>query len=300
MYNILITGGAGFIGTHLAKKLLESNNVIILDLKEKFQDIHNEFSKVDVDIRNYENFNKLKGSFDYIFHLAAQTSGRISQENPELDIDTNVKGTMNVLRFAKEREVKKVIFTSSMAVYGNGENLKEDYKLNPLSHYGVSKVTGEYLLKMYNQFGIDYTIFRLFNVYGKGQDLENLKQGMVSIYLAQLLKYGKIEVTGSLERYRDFVYISDVINALVLGLEQKTSKEIFNVGSGKKTTVKELIDLLLEIDGRNIDVMDIGGHEGDQFGTYANIDKLKKLGWKPNVTLKEGLQNMYNWAKGIL
>ncbi len=306
MYNILITGGAGFIGTALAKKLLTLNHKItIIDLKNKFSSIHNEFDKYILDIIDYKNFSILKGrSYDFIFHLAAQTSSVISQVEPTLDVDTNVKGTLNICNFARECNAKKIIFTSSMATYGNVKGkVTENNKQIPLSNYGVSKVSGEYYINMYNQFGIKNTIFRLFNVYGPGQDMLNLRQGMASIFMAQSIVSNEIKVTGSFSRYRDFIYIDDVVNALILGIDEKTDLSIYNVGSQEATTVAQLIDLILEINDKPKDdfkVINIGSHDGDQFGSISDSGKLVKLGWKVKVPLLVGMKNMYIYAKKVL
>lgn len=306
MYKILITGGAGFIGTALARKLKSLNyEVTIIDLEHKFSFFHSDFDKYVVDIRDYKNFKILNNKkFDYIFHLAAQTSGAISQEEPELDVDTNVKGTLNICNFARVCDARKIIFTSSMATYGNKEGkIKEIDIQTPLSNYGISKVAGEYYIKMYKQFGIDNTIFRLFNVYGPGQDMLNLRQGMASIFMAQSVISNEIKVTGSLDRYRDFIYIDDVVDALLFGLEDKTNSEVYNVGSGEVTTVKQLIDLIIEVNDKGkeqFSVKNIGSHEGDQFGSVSDSTKLLSLGWKSKIKLKEGLKNMYSYAKEVL
>lgn len=303
---ILITGGAGFIGTALAKRLQELKyEVILIDFEHKFNLQHKEFEKYFVDIRYFKNFNIIKNKkFDFIFHLAAQTSGAISQEEPELDVDTNVKGTLNVCNFAKICGVKKIVFTSSMATYGDyQEKIKEDFLQKPLSNYGVSKVCAEHYIKSFEQFGIKNTIFRLFNVYGEGQDMFNLRQGMVSIFIAQSIKSDIIEVTGSLDRYRDFVYISDVISALVLGLLEYTDGKIYNIGSGIKTTVREIIELILSINDKpkeEFKINNIGSHEGDQFGSVADNSNILTLGWNPKVDLVEGLKYTYKYAKEVL
>lgn len=305
MGRYLITGGCGFIGTALAKRLKSiGSDVVLIDLDDKIKDFHKDnFICFSLDIRDYKNFAKLSDlKFDCIFHLAAQTSGRISEENPDLDIDTNIKGTLNLLKYMTNTNNKKIIFTSSMAVYGNDENpIDENKPVNPLSNYAVSKIAGESYLKMYKQYGITYTIFRLFNVYGRGQDLSNMKQGMVSIYIAQAVKSNVIDVTGSIDRYRDFVHIDDVINALVMPLNnKKMSENIYNVGTGVKTTVKELINIIQSIKGSTLKINCIESHQGDQFGTFANIQKLRTLGWKPCIQLNDdnggGIKDMFDWA----
>ena len=294
---ILVTGAAGFVGNHLAHKLKDlGHDVIINDFANNIRDTHlQQFDVYDFDLSEYEHFSRLPKDIDVIYHIAAQTSGYIGLVKPELDVDWNMKGTLNVCRFAKEIGVKKVIYTSSMAVYGEGDFFKETDEINPISHYGVSKLCGELYLKQYEQYGIDYTIFRLFNVYGYGQDMENLNQGMVSIYLAQSLKSKKIEVKGSFERYRDFVYIDDVVSALVLGLESKTNGEIYNVATKRKTTVGELLDLIFKTHDNpdSFEAINIGQYDGDQDGNTGDNKKLKQLGWKPTMKLEDGIEKFY-------
>lgn len=300
--NILITGGAGFIGTALANKLQENHEVILLDLEHKFNTKHSSFEKIAVDITNEKEFETLEDyNVDFVFHLAAQTSGAISQEDPTLDVDTNVKGTLNLLNYARKAKVKKVIFTSSMTTYGITEGkVKENYIQKPLSNYGVSKVCGENYIEMFKQYEIEYTIFRLFNVFGPGQDLKNMKQGMLSIFMAQSILQNTINVTGSLDRFRDFVYIDDVVSALALGLNPKTDDEIYNVGSETKTTVGKLINTIINVNDKPTDsfeVVNIGGHDGDQFGIISDCSKIKKLGWSQKTNFDEGLLITYKAAK---
>ena len=295
---ILVTGGAGFIGNHLAHKLKElGHNVLINDFSDKIKKEYlDKFEVFDFDLSEYKYFENLPKDIDVIYHIAAQTSGYIGLIKPERDVDYNMQGTLNVCRFAKENRVKKVIYTSSMAVYGNGDFFKETDEINPISHYGVSKLCGELYLKQYQTYGIDYTIFRLFNVYGYGQDMKNMNQGMVSIYLAQSLKSKTIEVKGSFDRYRDFVYIDDVVSALILGLEDKTNGEIYNVCAKRKTTVGELLNLIFEAhdDTELFKAKNIGQYDGDQNGNTGDNYKLMKLGWKPTIKLEDGIKKFYN------
>ena len=155
-------------------------------------------------------------------------------------------------------------------------------------------------MKQYENYGVDYTIFRLFNVYGYGQNMENLNQGMVSIYLAQALKSKVVEVKGSFDRYRDFVCVDDVVSALVLGLDSKTNSETYNVCNKRKTTVRELLDLIFEVHDDDTDlfeVKNIGQYDGDQDGNTGDNYKLKKLGWTPVVKLEDGIKKFYNDVK---
>lgn len=299
---ILITGGAGFIGTALSKLLVEQGCLVsVIDLKSKLS-TSRKVSGVDyypVDIADYSTLSSFEcAGFDIIYHLASQTSGLISHEDPTLDVDTNVKGTLNVCRLASAMGEVKVIFTSSMAVYGDSEfSISEKTDKNPTSNYGVSKIAAERYLKLFQQRGVKCSVFRLFNVYGPGQDLTNMKQGMLSIYVTQLIQTGRIDVTGSFERYRDFVYIDDVINALMYGAKPETDGQVYNVGTGVKTTVGELIDLVVKESGKaGVGVNNIGAIVGDQFGTVSDCSKLESLGWSPKVKLEEGLTYMYKDA----
>lgn len=297
---ILITGGAGFIGFSLAKKLKEGHDVTLLDFSSRWKDCHHEFKTYSADISNYESLSNLDNDFDVVFHLAAQSSGYISLIKPEEDADWNAKGTLNICSFCRSTGVKKIAYTSSMAVYGEGDALTEDVPTNPISNYGVSKLAGELYIRVFQQYGLNHTIFRLFNTYGPGQDLSNLRQGMASIYLAQAIAGNEIKVTGSLDRYRDCVYIDDVTSALETALLEITDNETYNVGTGVPTTVSELINTILDVHdepSEGFTIVNIGSHDGDQHGNYSNPMKLKSIGWEPLTALKDGIRTFYTTTK---
>ena len=300
---ILVTGAGGFIGRYTAIQLNNmGHDIVVNDFVGNLLNYSEDFTVIGFDFSEYSNFAKLPKDIDIIFHLGAQSAGYIGLTEPEKDVHWNTIGTMNVCRFAKETGVKKIVYTSSMAVYGNGDSLSESSKINPLSNYGISKYTGELYVKQFKNYGIDYTIFRLFNVYGPGQDMGNLKQGMASIYLAQALTSKNIKVTGSLDRYRDFVHVEDVFSALKLAIDG-LSEETINVSSGKKTTVKDLLDIIFDVHDDPADtfsVENIGAYDGDQFGTIGINSKLKLLGWKNKYNLKSGMKDFYNKTKESL
>ncbi|WP_311946899.1 NAD-dependent epimerase/dehydratase family protein [Halomonas piscis] len=305
MEKVLVIGGAGFIGTALSKKLKDLKyKVDIADLKSKFKHQHKEFGCIGFDVRDYSSFSLFdREHYTHVYNLAAQTSGLVSQEEPEVDVDTNLKGTFNCYRYFKDKGISNFIYTSSMAVYGDSNiAINEEHDLNPKSNYGLSKLASEVYVKALADCGVNYTIARLFNVYGPGQDFSNLKQGMLSIFLAQAIQKEKIKITGSLDRYRDFVFIDDVVDFLISPLAESCLRnDVFNVGTGRKTTVKELVEGIVEKLQRDILYTDIGGHEGDQFGTYASIEKAQKVSsWFPKTSLEKGLDITIAHAKEVI
>lgn len=290
--NILVTGASGFIGKNLVRELLKLNHkVITLDLKPRTgSGIH-----YQIDITNFSDLLSIKEDIDIIYHLAAQSYGKGSLLDPEKDLDWNIKGTLSICRFAEARSIKKIIYTSSMAVYGDKEVSYETDYPNPLSNYGVSKLAGEFYVKKSNT---PYSIFRLYNTYGPGQDLSNESKGVVSAFVTQVIRgENPIKVTGSLDRFRDVIYIDDVVNALILGLHCSTDNEIFNLSTNQKTTIKQLVDtIILASNKSDIRVVDVGGLQGDQFGNTGDNTKLVSKGWYAKVSLDEGIQKFYKYC----
>ena len=293
--NILITGASGFIGQNLVDFFIKEgvHNIITLDLKPK---THNT-SHYCLDISNFNNLSNITEDIDIIYHLAAQSYGKGSLLEPEKDIDWNAKGTLNICRLAKLKNVKKIIYSSSMAIYGNKEVSKEKDNPEPLSNYGVSKLTGEFYIK---KSDIDYTIFRLYNTYGRGQDLSNYSKGVVLAFTSQIvLGETNIKVTGDPNRFRDIIYIDDVINALVLGIKHtETNNKIYNLSTNVKTTIKELINIIIQASNKQgIKIINTGSLPGDQFGNTGDNTKLLSLGWKPKTALETGIKIFYNYVK---
>jgi len=290
--NILVTGASGFIGQNLVKKLLKLNhNVITIDFKDKIDNtIH-----YQIDITDLDKLNSITDDIDIIYHLAAQSYGKGSIIDPNRDLNWNIQGTLNICRFAENKSVKKIIYSSSMAVYGNHEISYESDYPEPLSNYGVSKLAGEFYIKKLN---IPYTIYRLYNTYGPGQDLSNESKGVVSAFVTQVINGNNpIKVTGSLDRFRDIIFIDDVISALITGLTADTNNQIFNVSTNQKTSIKQLIDIIIKISNKtNINIINIGELQGDQYGNTGDNTKLKNLGWAPTTSLNEGIRKFYNYC----
>ena len=299
MKNYLITGGCGFIGQHLAKALSDKKFYVdIIDLPNQIRKKNKLNSKYikyyNCDVAKPKSLNKFKKKYVCAFHLAAQTSSRLSEKNPLTDIETNIIGSNNFCTWARKFKPRRIVFTSSMSVYGRIANfVSESEKCNPISIYGMSKYYCEKIFERLKNEGFKVTIFRLFNIYGPGQDLKNLNQGMFSIYMAQAIKNRKINVTGSLNRYRDFVYISDTVNALLKNPKKKNW--ILNLGTGKKTKVKKVINLIKNISQiNNLKVVKKKSFHEDSWGSYANNAKLRSEGWKPKINLKLGAKLTIN------
>jgi UDP-glucose 4-epimerase len=236
--------------------------------------------------------------------LASHVGQELSYERPAHDFQVNALATSQLAQWAMENGRPRFIFASSMNVYGDPKSgarrVDESEPPNPPSPYAVAKLASEGLLEVLGAVGLDAASLRLFNVYGPGQDLNNMKQGMVSIFLSFVLRGEPIRVRGSLDRFRDFVFVDDVVNAfLTLGRLPNVTGQ-FNVGTGRMTTVHELLRRICTAMGVDPEEYEITEHEGtirDQFGIYADITKLRGLGWTPNVELSHGLTQMADWAR---
>jgi UDP-glucose 4-epimerase len=303
----LVTGGAGFIGSAISKKMIEQNHEvwIIDNLKTGYKEnIHSKAIFIEGDFSKDETINKLQNTkFNAIFHIGGQSSGEISFEDPEYDLNTNTLSTLKLLQYCVKTECKKFIYASTMSVYGEQEGkeqFSETDNTNPKSFYAVGKLASEKYMNIFSkQFGIDYVSLRYFNVYGPGQNLENLKQGMISIYLKQFIddSFKKVVVKGSLDRFRDLIYIDDVVNITIDSLQKKYNNQIINVGIGKKTTVREILQLIKKYILSKKEVVITDGTPGDQFGIYADNKKLLSLYNNPLISFENGLKNMIKWIK---
>jgi UDP-glucose 4-epimerase len=303
-----VTGGAGFIGSHIAKKLQETGySVIVVDNLTTGTDKNIphgvDFIRGDISKKNVVSSFPKKGVYA-VLHLAAQSSGEISQEKPELDLKSNVLSTLYLLNWCKKHGVPRFMYASSMAVYGDVllNPVSEAITCNPLSFYGISKLSSEYYIQHFARQGIATTCFRMFSVYGPGQNMTNMKQGMASIFLAYLLKGEEIWVKGSKDRFRDFIYIDDVVDVWCSSLENEiTYGKIYNLATGKKTYIHELVKKEVELFGFDPSTYPVryeGSTPSDQFGLYADISLIKRdLKWEPRISLDAGLKDMIRWIK---
>jgi UDP-glucose 4-epimerase len=300
----LVTGGAGFIGSAVATQLLNrGDEVTIIDnLSTGFLQNLPEGSKfIEGNCEDDQVIKKLnEQTFDAIYHIAGQSSGEVSFDNPVLDMQANVQSTLVLLKYAAETGCKTFIYASSMSVYGDAQKLPvcETDATIPKSFYAVGKLASEHYLRIYQSFGIKTVALRLFNVYGVGQNLKNMRQGMASIYLAQALKNKKIIVKGSTNRFRDFVYITDVVNSFLSSEQNNINSGIYNVCYGSKTHVSEILELITEQLSNGTQIYILESTPGDQFGIFGDPTLFEKtFGFKNEISFRKGMIEMINWAK---
>ena len=302
---VLVTEGAGFIGSHLVDRLLtEGLEVVVLDnLREgQPENVKQHIGKEDFqfvrgDIRDYNLVKNLATDIDAVFHLAALISVPDSIRDPDLTDDVNVDGTLNLLKAFMNSSVKRFVYASSCAVYGEAESLpiSEDCPLKPTSPYGVSKVAAENYVRVFCEvFGLETVCLRFFNVYGPRQAYGDYS-GVITQFMNRAVKNLNLVIFGDGEQTRDFVNIRDVVEANMLALRTKRiAGEAFNIGTGMATTINQLTNVLLEVTNKtHLKVTPSKARKGDIKYSVADISKAKmKLNYYPKVSLREGLKDL--------
>jgi len=315
MNNILVTGGAGFIGSHLCERLLTDGiKVICLDnfdtfydpkikiknaevIAKKFPDL---FDLVTGDIRNPEQVKRLlqKNEVDFVAHLAARAGVRPSIADPFLYEDVNIRGTIVLLEACKERGIKNFIFASSSSVYGENQRVpfsEKDLDIQPISPYGATKRAGELVCYSYHHlYRMNIACLRIFTAYGPRQRPE-----MAIHKFARLVDQGeKIPMYGDGSSRRDYTYIDDLIDGILGVIDHHKGFEIYNLGESETTSLKELIRLIEEALGKKAAIETMELQPGDVSVTYADITKAKRiLKYHPKVKMKEGIQRFVEWYK---
>lgn len=297
MKKVIVTGGAGFIGSNLVDELISKGiDVIVID--NESSDSNNKFywnkkcKNYVLDICEYENIRPLFNDVDIVFHLAAEARIQPTLENPILAAKTNFLGTCTVLQCAKEAGVKRVIYSSTSSAYGlrneipNLETMQKDC----LTPYSVSKVGGEELCKMYTDlFGIETVFFRYFNVYGERQPVKGQYAPVIGIFLRQKANGEPMTIVGDGEQRRDFTHVKDVVEANILASDLNNKKivgELFNIGTGKNYSILEIKDLI------SGDFVYIPERKGESRITLADNNKATKLlGWTPKVKLEDWIKS---------
>lgn len=303
----IVTGGAGFIGSHLCRRLLKEGwSVLAIDNLSSGHARNLppgcEFKWLDLTDEDAGTVLP-KDGVDVVFHLASHVGQELSFERPLFDVKANAFSTMILLKWCLEHSVKQLVFASSMNVYGDppGLPVTEATPVNPPSPYAVGKIASEYLCNIYQSFGLNTTSLRLFNVYGPGQDMLNMKQGMVSIYMAYIARKEPVLVRGSKDRFRDFISVHDVVDAFYRCVDDRAYGKIYNVSTGKKTHVWELLNKTITAFGYDPETYPVTFGDPtprDQFGLYGESALLQNdLGWKPTVSLDDGLAEMAQWVK---
>ncbi|AHF80529.1 SDR family oxidoreductase [Thermococcus paralvinellae] len=298
---IVVTGGAGFIGSHIAEELSKDNDVIVIDnlYSGKVENVPENVKFIQADIRDYESIAEIMSQADYVFHEAALVSVVESIERPILTEEINVLGTLNILKALSEGH-GKLIFASSAAVYGDNQNLplKEDDKPRPLSPYGVTKVSGEYYCRVfYELYGVPTVALRYFNVFGERQGY-NQYAGVISIFINRALKNEPLIIFGDGKQTRDFIYVKDVVKANILVAEkERANGEVFNVARGERTTILELAMKIIDATNSLSSIIFDKPRPGDIKHSQADISKIKKLGFKPEYSLEEGLLRTIEWYR---
>lgn len=305
--NILITGGAGFIGSSLANRLLPTNRITIIDDLSM-----GDFSNLD----ESKNLTTIEGSvtdkpllekvieennFDYIFHFAAVASVADSVARPYETHQVNFDSMMTILEILRrnKKSLKRLIFSSSAAVYGDEPTLpkQEESVIRPLTPYAVDKFASEKMAMVYNDlYKIPVSATRFFNVYGPNQNPSSPYSGFISILVDRLKKRAPLTIFGDGEQARDFVYIDDVLQALLLiATSDQSLGQVYNVGTGTKTTLNDLIQLSQRNLGQVLDIQYVGPREGDIKLSISSIQKLKKIGYKPKYDLEAGMSEYLDY-----
>jgi len=304
---VLVTGGAGFIGSHLVDRLLEAGHEVtaVDNLSTgKLENIKHNFHRKDFhftncDVRNHECVKGLVEDVDVIFHEAAVTKRVLK---PTLIESINVKGTLNLLEAAVDSNVKRFIFASSAAVYGHQPmRQREDMQPKPISPYGVSKLAAENYIRIFHEtYGLQTVCLRYFNVYGPRQTTESPYSGVIAKFILRLLDHRPLTIYGDGKQSKDFVHVDDIVDANTLALENPSADdEFFNIGTGRSTSVNDLAAMLLKsVRGNCGKILHSKAKPGDIRNSCANITKAQKIiGFKPKRTLGNELPRLITWYK---
>jgi UDP-glucose 4-epimerase len=296
---LVLTGVGGFIGSAVAARLLGDGYRIVGvdDFSTGTRlNVPNGVDLVESDVLSESLTRSLPSRVHSVLHLAGQSSGEISFDDPVGDLKMNTMSTLRLIEYADAANANRLVYASSMSVYGATPDVpvSEDAPLRPLSCYGVGKAAAESYLKIFSH-RVPFVVMRMFNVYGPGQDMANLRQGMLSIYLAQALANKHIEVKGSWRRYRDFVFIDDVVEAWARAVQRdEPLNQTINIGTGVRTEVGQLLKLIQAIvPGTSLKFVD--STLGDQFGIYADTSRMAQLlELSTTIPLQDGLRRFVN------
>ncbi len=303
---IVITGGAGFIGSHIAEVWLERDAEVHIIDNLRTGSLSN-IEKLDGVIFHNGSVTDKKlvlgvtENADYLHHLAAVISVPESIEKPEDCIDINVGGLINILEAAKVNRIKKIVFSSSAAVYGDNPELPKSVNspVFPKSTYGITKLDGEFYLRMYyEQFGVNGIALRYFNVFGARQNPASQYAAAVPIFITRAIKGEDILIFGDGNQTRDFIYVKDVVKANIMAAESKIVQGIFNIATGKSITINKLAEMIINITGSKSKIVHLDERPGDIKYSSASIAETKtELGFVPEISLEIALEETINFYK---
>jgi UDP-glucose 4-epimerase len=305
---IVVTGGAGFVGSNVVRRLLTENaRVVVLDDFYTGDDNNLPTGEPNLEVvrgsvTDYDLVRDVTAGASLVFHLAARNI-IVSTRNPREDYEVNIGGTLNVLLAARESNIPRVVYSSSTSVYGNPRYLpiNEDDATNMLSPYAVSKFAGEnYCKAFYESYGLSSAVVRYSNVYGTAQRPDNPYCGVVAKFFESAMKGEPPRIHGDGEQTRDFTYIDDVVEATLLaGISPKADGQVYNVGTGREVTVNQLARTIIEITGADLEPAFVDRRDIDNIRRrVVNIEKIRReLRWIPTFTVEQGLRRTYQWLK---
>ena len=311
--NILVTGAAGFIGSHLCEKLLVDGNTVVgfdnfdpfykRTIKEnnlKISISKGSFNLVEGDIRDTESVKKLfnEHTFEVVVHLAAKAGVRPSIKDPIVYYKVNVLGTLNILEMMKKNDIKRLVFASSSSVYGDSPDVPYNETMNvnnPISPYAATKIAAEILCYNYRHlYNISATCLRFFTVYGPRQRPEMA----IAKFVKKAYEGDLISIYGDGSSLRDFTYIEDIIQGVVASIDRDLGFEIINIGESETIDLNSLLELIKELTGCGLKTEHLPMQPGDVIKTFANIDKAKQLlGYAPVTSVREGLKKYISWLR---
>ena len=295
----LITGGAGFLGSYIVSALSERDeDIVVFDNLSTGKKKNIENYNVELIVDSITNFSAIKSAMadvDIVFHLAAITSVVETERNPQIAFDINSFGTYNVVKSAIEAGVKKIIFFSSAAVYGDNFDipLSEKSIPNPKSIYGLTKLDGEFIIKNYAENSkLKYAILRTFNAYGPRQRLDSQYSAAIPSFIISAMNHEPITIYGDGEQTRDFIYAADVADCAIFLAKKDDAQGIFNLGNGEEISILSLAKNIIEIVNPDVEIpiKFAEPRPGDIYRSVADISKLRELGFAPKISLMEGLK----------
>lgn len=301
MSKFLVTGGAGFIGSHIVETLVKGGNLVrVLDnfSSGKEENLKGVIKKTQIlrgDIRDKNTCLRATKGIDFVLHQAALRSVPKSMKNPHEYNEVNINGTLNMLEASLANKIKRFVFASSSSVYGDTAKFpeREDFFPNPISPYALTKLAGEYYCRMFScNYGLSTASLRYFNVFGPRQSADDEYAVVVPKFITCILKEEPTPIYGTGRQSRDFTYIANVVQANILAARRSNLKgEVFNIAGGRDYTVLELVEMLNNIIGKNIKPVFLSKRPGDVFKTEADLSRAKKiLGFVPQTNFTQGLK----------